>query len=197
MRRLAALALIVASAGCSVGEDDGRSVEPRALRNLVLQPADLPGAFIRFDEGPQSRADLPGGRRSEATRFGRVEGWKARYRRPGPPTTTGPLVIESRVDLFDSADGAEEELDAVRLDGLEGDVPWSEIEAPELGDEAIGLTFAQGEGPASVRFYLLAWRQDNVAASVHVNGFDRRMSARDAVQLARKQASRIADAASG
>jgi hypothetical protein len=195
MRTLIGFALIMATAGCSLTGGDGRSVDARELENLVLQPTDVPRVFVRFDEGRQARSDLPGGRRADSSRFGREHGWKARYRRGGTPRTPGPLVIESRADLFDAKDGAEDELEATRLDVIEGQVPWQEIDAPDLGDEAIAATFLQGSGAAAVRSYLIAWRDENVAASVLVNGFDRRLVVADAVQLAEKQASRIAAAA--
>ena len=85
-----------------------RSVLPRTdLPNVVLQPADLAGSFEQFDEGRQASADQPEGARADATRFGRIDGWKSRYRRRGGVEIRGPLVIESRADLFKSSGGAE------------------------------------------------------------------------------------------
>jgi hypothetical protein len=185
---------LVLAAGCSLTGGDGGSVDAEELQDLVLQPSDLPRVFVRFDEGRQARSDLPGGRRADSSRFGREDGWKARYRRRGTLRTPGALVIESRVDLFDTTDGAAEELESARLDTTESEAAWQEIDPPELGDEAIAATFLQGRGATAVRSYLIAWRDEDVAASVLVNGFDRRLAVADAVQPAEKQAARIAAA---
>jgi len=187
---ITAVLLATLSLGCS-GDDNGdekATISERELSKLVLQPGDLPRVFTRFDEGRQLTADQPGGARSDPARFGREEGWKSRYRRQGSPATRGPLVIESRADLFQSGDGARDELAAVG-DGLE------ELDKPSLGDDARALTLQQGAGRGGVRYYLIAWREENVAASVFVNGFEGKMTLADALALARKQQQRIATAA--
>lgn len=194
MRQVALLLLSVALAGCSLGRDDGGSIEASQLRSLVLQPADVARVFILFDQGRQVTADSPGGRRSDAGRFGRQLGWKARYRRSGTRTTRGPLVIESRADLFESRSGAEDELEAALDDLAESELGWREVDAAALGDESFASTHVEGAG-GGVRFYVVAWREDNVAASVFVNGFDGKIAVGDAVALARKQARRISRAA--
>jgi hypothetical protein len=195
VRPALALVLVVLVSGCSLGGGDG-SIDVGQLRNLVLQPADVPEVFHRFDEGRQVMADQPGGSRADADRFGREDGWKARYRRPGTGRTTGPLVIESRADVFKSADGAKDEFEAANVDTRSGGLGWQAVEAPELGDDTFAMTLLQGPRGSGVRFYLLFWRVDNATASLLVNGFDRRMPFEDAVTLARKQARRI-DAAAG
>lgn len=195
MRAAFALVLLALASGCSLGGDGG-SIEAGQLKDLVLQPADVPAVFLRFDEGRQVMADSPGGSRADADRFGREEGWKARYRRSGTNRTPGPLVIESRADVFESGDGAKDEFDAAKGDTASGGLGWEEIDAPELGDDTFAMTLIQGARGSGVRFYLLFWRTDNATASVLVNGFDRGMKLADAVALARKQARRI-DAAAG
>lgn len=195
MRQVAFLLLSVALAGCSLGGDDGGSVEANELRNLVLQQADLARAFVVFDQGRQVSADSPGGRRSDPARFGRQVGWKARYRRAGTNATRGPLVIESRADLFESRSGAEDELEAALDDLAESELGWREVDVPALGDESFARTHVEGADAGAVRFFVVAWREDNVAASVFVNGFDGKIALRDAVALARKQARRISRAA--
>ena len=72
------LALVLT--GCS---GDSIRVARTDLPKVVLQPDDLPGSFERFDEGRQASADKPDGARADATRFGRIDGWKSRYRRRG------------------------------------------------------------------------------------------------------------------
>lgn len=193
MRAALALVLLLAASGCSLGGDDG-SIEVGQLKDLVLQPADVPAVFQRFDEGRQVMADSPGGSRADPGRFGREDGWKARYRRQGTSRTTGPLVIESRADVFASADGAKDEFDAAREAGP-GGLAWQEVEAADLGDDSFAMTLLQGQRRSGVRFYLLFWRTDNATASMLVNGFAHGMQLEDAVALARKQARRIEAAA--
>ena len=188
---------LLALAGCAgIGEDDAGTIEQADLATLVLQPDDLDGSWLLFDEGPQATADAPAGPRGDPNRFGRVGGWKARYRRSGTAATRGPLVVESRADLFDGADGAEDELSALERD-LKADrllASGDVVEAPTLGDETIAMTLRQGEGSAALRYFLVAWRQDAVTAVVLVNGFDRGTKLSDALALARKQQRRIAAA---
>lgn len=189
MRLLALLTAAVLLAGCSIrGEEDGNSVEPSELKQLVLQPADLPRVFIRFDEGRQGNAEQPVGR----TRVGRQGGWKARYRRSGTTETRGPLVVASLVDAFESADGAADDYDGQQTDLRAGGLDWRPVDSPKLGDEAFAMTHVQGSGPSRVAFFHIAWRDDNVVASIQINGFDEKVKLADALTLAQKQAQRIA-----
>lgn len=190
----ALLAFCVLLAGCSFGGDDSGGYERRQLAGLVLQPDDLPPEFDQFDEGRQARADNPSASRADPARFGRQEGWKARYRRSGSASTAGPLVVESRADLFDSASGAEEELDAARRDLEDAQPEWQPIDEPGIGDESFAATLVQGGPLTAVRFYQVVWRRDNVTASLSVNGFEPRLALADALELAREQDRRISEA---
>lgn len=196
MRHVLIVTLLLTVAGCSVGDSGGGgAIREDDLRTLVLQPGDLPRVFVRFDEGKQVMADSPGGSRADADRFGRKDGWKARYRRPGSSNTRGPLVIESRVDLFESSAGTEDELEAHEAD-LQDDASMGKpLDVPRLGDKAFGRSFVQGSGVARVRFYLVAWRDENVTASIFVNGFDGKLSLDEALALAEKVQRRIAETA--
>jgi hypothetical protein len=187
---LAGLAALVAACAPLGGDEDARIPES-ALSRLVLQPADLAAGFTRFDEGAQGIADRPPGERADPQRFGRKGGWKARFRRLGSARAQGPRVVESRADLFGDPDGAEEELDAhrVELEQLYGAV--RDVES--LGDEAFAA--AQDLGAESVAVYAVAWRYGNVAASISANGFSGRVTLDDVVRLARAQQRRIAAAA--
>jgi hypothetical protein len=192
VRRAASFLLLgLAACGCSLGGGEETSVSRQELPRLVLQQSDLPHVFFRFDEGRQAIADSPGGRRADATRFGREDGWKARYRRSGTERTRGPLVIESRADLFSSSDGATDDLAAAREDLSDGDLDWKPIDEPGLGQESFAATLVQG----GVRFYQVVWRDDNVTASLSVNGFEPRLALAEVLALARKQEGRIAAAA--
>jgi hypothetical protein len=182
----------LAGAGCAFGDGADRATFDEAdLRALVLQQEDLQRVFVRFDEGRQISADLPTGARADQGRFGRVDGWKARFRRPGSQATTGPLVIESRADLFDSADGANDELEAARSEPTAEPAQWRPVEAPRVGDESFALTATERGFGGGVRFYLIVWREDNVTGSILANGFRGKFTLEQAVGLARKQQARI------
>ncbi len=195
---LAAIALAaVAAAACSPLDDEEPAFSEALLPALVLQPDDLPPAFSQFDEGPLAIADAPVGDRSDPARFGRVGGWKARYRRPGSAETGGPLVVESRADLFEGSGGAEQELDAHREE-LEPQAlhpsTLSLVEIEELGDQAFALTQDAGDAAGTVVSHTVLWRYGNVTASVTANGFSGKIRPAHVLDLARAQQRRIAAA---
>jgi hypothetical protein len=196
MLRPLALLLVVAAAGCSFGGDDS-PIRASELNRLVLQPDDLPKAFLRFDEGRQIGVDSPGGRRADPERYGRIDGWKARYRRAGSQKTAGPLVIESRADIFDSSGGAKDDLDAARADVRESELGWQPIDEPGLGDESFAVTLVKPVTGGDVRYFQVLWRDGNATASLNVNGFDPGLALGDTLELARKQERRISEAAGG
>jgi hypothetical protein len=196
VRPLPLLALGALLSACSLGGGDGGvPIEPDKISVLVLQPGDLPSAFIRFDEGRQAQADQPVGSRGDLKRFGREDGWKARYRRSGSAKTAGPLVVESRADVFDSLEGADDDLEAQASDLRSGPMPWRSLEPPALADEAIAFTLVQSGAGPNVHFYLVAWREDNVTASVLASGFEGKFTLEQTLDLARKQQLRLAGAA--
>jgi len=172
--------------------DDSPAIDNADLKGLVLQPSDLPKTFVRFDEGRQTRIDQPGGTLAEVDRYGRQDGWKARYRRLGSAAAKGALVVVSKVDLFGDSGGAEKELAAARDDVVEG--LRVEGDAPELGDESFVATGTQGSGRFAVRSYLVGWRHENAAATVLANGFEGKFTREQAIELARKQQARLAAA---
>jgi hypothetical protein len=85
------------------------------------------------------------------------------------------------MDVFEGEDGARQDAFGTSVEDESG-----------LGDDAIVSTLVQGD----VRFYLVLWRDENAVASINVNGFERRVSTLDALDLARKQQRRIENAAS-
>jgi hypothetical protein len=189
MRVPALVAIVLLVAGCSLGGDEGgASIERAQLEALVLKAEDLPRSFIQFDQGRQGIAERPIGERSDPARFGRIDGWKARYRRAGTSRTKGPLVIASLADLFESAEGAKDELEAIKESGFES------RETPDVGDETRAWESLQG-GAGGVRYYLIAWREDNATASLLASGFDGRVTFGEVLALARKQAARMSRAA--
>jgi len=184
--------LALAAAGCA--GDDKSELPPAALSTLVLQPADLSTSFDQFDEGPLGAVETTGALRTDPTRFGRVNGWKARYRRAGTATTPGLLVIESRADLFEGDDGASRDFDAYRreLEQAMQDTGGRLLTPFELGSEAAGMTFREDR----VRFFRIVWRHANVTALLFVNGFNGKLERSQVLELARKQQRRLEAAAS-
>ncbi len=192
MRSLGLLVAIALLAGCSLtGDDGGSDVTAQELGQLVLQPEDLGPAFLSFDEGPQGIAETS----AEAVRLGRVEGWKARFRRTDTTPAPGPLVVASLVDLFESSEGAGDHLEALRAERTSPESGWQPVQDPDLGEESYALTLVQGTGGQAVRSFFVAWRAGELTGSVDANGFERRFTLADAVSLARKQANRMKDAA--
>ena len=187
---LAVLLVLVVAAGCG----SSARVTAKQLPTLVLQPRDLPAPFERFDEGQQVNLDRVPGPRYETTRFGREGGWKARYRRAGTTATPGPLVVESRADVFGSSADARDDLSAYR-DQFEHAVGARLLPPPSLGDAAVVMTQRQ-PGTPPIRYYSIAWRDANATGSVTANGFDGRLTLAQAVALARAQERRMARAVS-
>lgn len=187
---------VAATLGCMGGSR--AAVEPDEARDVVLQPADTSRVFERFDFGRMARADLPAGARSDPARFGREAGWKARYRRPGSASTVGPLVIESLVDVFASADGAEDDLATLRRElaspAEPAITPATALAEPKLGDEALAWSALLPAQPRNTVFFTVAWRHRNAVATVSVNGFEGRLAFEAALDLARKQQARLESA---
>jgi hypothetical protein len=181
-RVLLAAALAASLAACGGGSN---AVPASAAGELVLGPRDLGSAFTRFYDGRQSRLDVAGTSRSNLQRFDREGGWIARYHRGG--SGPGPLVVESRVDVFKTSRGASSDLDAYRYDLRT--IPAAQvrrIHVSGLGDASVAVTFVR-PGALALRTYTIAWRDGNVSASVTAQGFDGRFAQADAVRLARLQ----------
>ena len=188
MRRTAlAILLAVALAGCG---SSGSTIPTESLHKLVLRPQDLGGPFQQFAGGKQGHLDNQAPR-DDPTRYGREGGWIARFNRSGNTKTQGPLVVESRADLFKSSAGAKTDLRAYReLFASPALSQRSVVPVPKIGDDAIGQTFVQ-PGTKPLRFYRIAWRYRNATAAVTVEGFDGKVRAADAIGLARKQQRRL------
>jgi hypothetical protein len=162
------------------------------LSHLTLKAKDVPPPLQQVD----SRKQLPSELRGSAGRHGRSGGWIARFKRYGGPTTTGPLVIESRADTFrDDAGAAADFEDQSRGLRKSAGNAGHTLGPPRVGERASALTVLE-PGVRPVRFYSIVWRQDNAVAAITVEGWDGKISKRTAWTLARRQASRIAAAAS-
>jgi hypothetical protein len=166
------------------------------LESLVVLPEDLAAVgdlgFQRFDEGRILLAEQPGGTRSDPLRFGRLGGWKARYRRTDTADTAGILVIDSRVDLFADAGGAARELDAIVADAPRS---GARVVAPprSFGQSTVGLVIEQASADA-VGYTIVAWRRGPFVGSVQVSGFRGRVSFEDAMALVERVDGRLSDA---
>jgi hypothetical protein len=186
------LAVAFLLAGC--GGNDGQAIPRSKVSSLVLQPSDLPGVFVRFDRGRLATTDFVPGPRLDPARFGREDGWKARYKRSGSAETRGPLVIESRADVFGSSKDAALDLAAYR-EQFRAELSASPrsvrlLRVPRVGEETMAMTRRQSGSPG-VRLYTIAWREENVTASVSANGFEGKLALRQVLALARKQAGHI------
>jgi hypothetical protein len=183
--------LIILAAAAVIGCDaTERRIAEDQLPRLVLQPADLP-TFSQFGLGRQVTADAHAGPRKDPTRFGRLGGWIARYRPADAGLRNGPLVVESRADLFPSTSAADQDLDAYNAE-YETTVARSggkKLADPAVGDEARAFTFGSGAD----FFYVIAWRTANSTASVLVEGST--VTLDDALELARTQSARLSGAA--
>jgi len=183
--------LLSALAGC------GSHIAPRLSdslgERLVLQPADMPG-FQQFDSGRQRRSDAYSGPRKDPARFGRQDGWKARYRRGGGPTTRGPLVVDSRVDVFGDMQGAKRDLAAYEADYEQQakTVGARSVAVPRIGDDTRAWLIKQGAVRNGVETFAVAWRDGRTTASITANGFTRGLRLTDIVALARKQQNHLA-----
>jgi hypothetical protein len=177
--------MVLLAASC----DSGSTIPTSKLSQLVLMEQDMPG-FTSFANGSQVRLDNQGTVRADASRFGREGGWINRLHPADATKTAGPLVVESRADLFKTSDGAKSDMAAYRtqFSQLSGD--HTEFAVSGLGQDAVGVTFSQ-PGGRTLRFFRLAWRSQNATASITVEGFDGQVSQDDAVSLARKQEKRI------
>jgi hypothetical protein len=181
------LVLTILAAGCA-GGGGSDTIAKKELSKLVVAKGDVPKGFEQFYAGRQVGLDNQGTVRADPNRYGREGGWITRYHRGGSPTTRGPLVIESRADLFKDAGGAKKDLAAYRVQ-FEHAPGASSVAVPKLGDESIAMTIRQ---PGSlVRTYAIAWRSRNATGSVTVNGFAG-LRLDDALALARKQERRVA-----
>ena len=178
--------MLMIMTGCN-GE---AAISRRDFPDLVLAPDDVAGSLRLFDHGPVTDSDIAPGPRSDAQRFGRTGGWKARYRRVGSDATSGVLVIESRADVFEETGGAERDLGAYKEElaaAEEGATP----RITDLGDEAVGSMFSTAVRRGVVLYFTIAWRSANVTASIVVSGFEHEVAFEDAVRLARRQQRRI------
>jgi hypothetical protein len=183
-------ALAVVVAGCGGSGRSSTHVDNSDLPRLVVTAHDLPAVFASAGSRRQQSFELQG----DATRFGRIDGWISRFKRAGSADTPGALVVESRADVFDSADGAKKELDRRANAAATTTSDARAVAAPALGDASRAATYTAPGLERPVRFYVVVWRRSNVVASVDVEGF--KVTLADAVALARHVDARIARASS-
>lgn len=184
--------LALLAAGC-FGGDGGSPVSASKGESLVLSKDDVGEEFTQFDQGPQRRSDFSPPR-DDPNRFGREGGWKSRFSRSGTRDTDGPLVVSSLADLFGSERGARDDFELYETAlAAFADAGGREIAVSDLGDEAAAVTYRQGLAPNTTDYYVIAWREGSVTASINANGF--KLTPRQALQLAQAQQDRIRSAA--
>jgi hypothetical protein len=177
----------VACAAC--GAHSGPSVDASRAKELVLQPSDLPVGFVSIGSGRSNPLAQAGGG-ANPKRFGRVGGWYADYRRPPNTTTSGPLVVQSTVDVFANVDGARKEFAAADARFGSG----ARVRVARLGDESFAVELV-GPGTPGVRIDTFIWRQANVTSNLAVTGTRRKLTLAQSFAIARRQAARIGAAA--
>lgn len=213
--RIAALVCLLAAAGCGATPSDprtspGTTAAPAStvavpgtsdagagnLASLVVTPEDLALVgdveYLQFDEGSQGRSDVLPPPRDDPARFGRVAGWKARYR-PEDPSAEKGFIVGSRVDAFQTPEGATSEL------GLIGDDAQARaatgavrlLETDKVGEASVALTYEHAAVGGNVVYFEYHWRSGRYAASVELSGFEGQLSIDDAVLLARAVQARI------
>ena len=158
----------VFAAGCVFGGDE-TAVEGESPAELVLQASDLPGFEVDSSTGG-------------------VQRWTTRYRR-STAALTGPLVVESTVEISSTGDEAEARFSAARAE-LPESSGWQPIGEPGLGAESFASTRV-GEG---ARSYKVVFRDANVTAWMSVNAREGQLPFAEALALAEKQERQISEA---
>ena len=150
----------------------------------------MPG-FTAFENGTQVRLDNEGTNRTDPARFGREGGWIVRLRPTDSAARKGPLLVESRADLFKASDGAKSDFAAyiTQLSANNGG-DQKTFGVAGLAQDSRGITFTQ-PGGKTLRFYRIAWRDRNATASILVEGFDGDITQAQAIDLAKKQETHI------
>jgi hypothetical protein len=182
-RAVVATVLLFAAAACGAST---HAIDASNMKQLVLRQQDLGSPFASFYSGRQTQLDNQGTSRADPTRDGREGGWVARFHRPGNAATAGPLVVESRIDVFKGESGAKHDIAAYRAMFGQSSGTGRRVLSPNVGDQAVGVTFVQ-PGSLPLRFYRIAWRYRNATASVTAEGFSRKLVLSNALELVRKQ----------
>lgn len=169
------------------------------LETIALQPEDLAQlgpAFEPFDVGPTQILDVLPAPQSAPDRFGRIGGWKARYRQ-GSDVTSGILVVDSRIDLFPDRNAAAADLAAyaARYTAQAGPV-GATISNHSVGEGATMSTIVPAD-QTQVRMAMIAWRRGPFTAQVVTSGLGNVDVAAAAEMLATAVDQRISAAIAG
>ncbi|MDP8956118.1 MAG: hypothetical protein M3N24_04060 [Actinomycetota bacterium] len=185
MKIAIALLLICAVASACTGST---LISSERASSLVLQPGDVPPGLARFDFGPENPQGRPfAGNREAGLRAASV----ARYRQVDPSDTEGPVVVESRAEVFAGKDEASAQLERKISAAAPRGRP---VSVPKIGDQTVARTFTQRATPVDARFFVIVWQHVNAVGLITVQGFDGNVQLRDAVSLALAQQRRMARA---
>jgi hypothetical protein len=176
--RAVALVLVALTAGC--GGAATPDVPAGAAKTLVLQPRDLSRGFVSIGSGEENPLAAIDDR--EGPPKGRTASWYADYRRPGGVAAPGPLIVQSRVEVFDGRGSAE-----VAYSSAYHRISATRTVA-RLGDES----GAAGQTSPGAQIYRIVWRRANVVAALVVTGLEHRLTLAQSARLAHAQDARIA-----
>jgi hypothetical protein len=194
VRAGAAVAVFVvvalASGGC--GDSSGENLSENELAKLVVQPSDVP-RLSRFQNEREIMSQQSPVLGRDPHRFGRQNGWVARYRRPRG--SNGPLILASGVDMFAKRSGASDFFGKVTKvnEANAAGSGMKSADGDDLGDERQVLATPSGR-PGSVRFVLAVWRTGRFVGSISASGYSGRISSDDVVALAKRADRRLATA---
>jgi hypothetical protein len=156
----------------------------------VLQQSDVGPGYQQFAEGRTGRVELSSALEGDPRRFGRQDGWTARYR--SVSKRRGLLTLFSTVDVFGATSGAEDFYDTTRKRADESGKLTGIVatEAPSLGDESFAVATERSRRGA-FKYFVYTWRRGRYVAMVAASGISPQPTAGAVTGLARKQANRI------
>lgn len=197
--RLVVVLLVVALAPLEAAAATAAVREPS---RMVVQLADLPTGFTATTrrERPNATVAKETGVKLETLRaWGRVDGFEAAYDRPVDPSAPprGAAMVSSAVSVYRGASGLRKAFAAsVKRIGDAGKPRHVPKTLPgKVGDEARLWETRFSQDGIPIVLYTVVWRSDRALAHVAVAGVAGRLTAADALAIARKQDVRLRAAA--
>jgi hypothetical protein len=177
---------------CSGGSAELRNATEADLPATVLQVADVPAEYDRFDGEAQGL-----GLQHDDEKLGSLAQYGAEYQLPSDEAALGDLAcIEGATSLYGSS--GEAQVGLQQFDAALKDAGYSALEAPDFGAEtyAYSASFQDadycanyvGESSAS---YLVTYVRSNIVGAVKLTYRQRERSIDEAGEYARKQIARV------